>query len=159
MRWAVLSALLLLLGVQGDVPGEELSEVQNKVIQKVMETFHQRKIPNAFRMTSIEKANEELYVGGIFVSVEFLVRQTLCLRNDWKKADCQPAKNAKIYNCFGCYKLEYDSHSVISHVEECIQQRYLDKGRKARRNDLCNDVEKKDNGKKNVGRYSFLKSE
>ncbi|DBA13469.1 TPA: hypothetical protein GDO54_018522 [Pyxicephalus adspersus] len=156
--WSLLSALLV-LGVQGEVPAGELSEIQNKTIQLVMEKFHQRDLSNGYRMTSVVKAVEELYVAGLFVNVEFLVKQTSCHKHHWTKPECQPTKNAKTYNCFGCFKFEHESHTVFSHVEECVLPRHLNQGRQARRNDLCKEVERRDNGKKSVGKYSFLRKE
>ncbi|CAI9619413.1 unnamed protein product [Staurois parvus] len=155
--WGLLSALLV-LRVLGDVPAGELSEIQSKTIQLVMEKFHQRDLQSGYRMTSIVKAAEK-YNSGIFVNVEFLVKQTSCRKHDWSKLDCKAGKNARSYNCFGCYKFEYDSHVVISQVEECILPRHLNEGRQARRNDLCKEVEMKDSGKTNVGKYSFQKTE
>ncbi|XP_072269540.1 retinoic acid receptor responder protein 2-like [Pyxicephalus adspersus] len=122
--WSLLSALLV-LGVQGEVPAGELSEIQNKTIQLVMEKFHQRDLSNGYRMTSVVKAVEELYVAGLFVNVEFLVKQTSCHKHHWTKPECQPTKNAKTYNCFGCFKFEHESHTVFSHVEECVLPRHL----------------------------------
>lgn len=155
--WGLVSALLV-LGVQGEVPAGELSEIQNKVIRLVMEKFHQRDLINGYKMASVLKAAEASYLAGMFVHVEFLVKQTSCQKNDWGKSHCQPIKNAKTYNCFGCFKFEYDSHVVLSHVEECVLQRHLQKERQTRRHNLCKEVEMKDTGK-NVGKYSFLKSE
>ncbi|XP_077349751.1 retinoic acid receptor responder protein 2-like [Lithobates pipiens] len=156
--WGLLSALLV-LRVQADVPAEELTELQNKTIRLVMERLHQRDLPSGYKMASIVKAAEELYSAGIFVNVEFLVKQTSCRKHDWSKPDCKAVKNAKTYSCFGCFKFEYDSYNVISQAEECILLRHLHEGRKARRNDLCKEVEMKVTGKTIPGVYSFLKKE
>ncbi|XP_077349758.1 retinoic acid receptor responder protein 2-like [Lithobates pipiens] len=155
--WGLVSALLV-LRVQADVLAEELSEIQNKMVRLVMEKFHQRDIPSAYRMTSIVKA-KEVYNSGIFVNVEFLVKQTSCRKHDWSKTDCKTVKNARTYNCFGCYKFEYSSHSVISKVEECILPRNLNAGRQTQRNDLCKEVEEKEPARTIPGVYSFLKKE
>ncbi|XP_040211302.1 retinoic acid receptor responder protein 2-like [Rana temporaria] len=155
--WGLVSALLV-LRVQADVLTEELSDNQNQMVRLVMEKFHQRDLQNAYRMTSVVKA-EEVYNSGIFVNVEFLVKQTSCRKHDWSKPDCKVVKNARTYNCFGCYKFEYDAHSVISKVEECILTRNLRAGRQNQRNDLCKEVEKKDPERTIPGVYSFLKTE
>ncbi|XP_040211300.1 retinoic acid receptor responder protein 2-like [Rana temporaria] len=155
--WGLVSALLV-LRVQADVTTEELSEIQNQTIQLVMEKLHQRDLPNGYRMTSIVKSVEELYSAGIFVNVEFLMKETSCRKHDWSKPDCKVVKNAKTYSCFGCFKFEYDSHTVISQVEECILLRHLNPGRKTRRNTLCKEVEMKVTGK-TIGVYSFLRKE
>ncbi|XP_073488643.1 retinoic acid receptor responder protein 2-like isoform X2 [Aquarana catesbeiana] len=155
--WGLVSALLV-LRVQADVPAEELSEIQNKVVRLVMEKFHQRDIQSAYRMTSIVKA-KQVYNSGIFVNVEFLVKQTSCHKHDWSKPDCKAVKNPRTYNCFGCYKFEYDSHAVISKVDECILTRNLKAGRQTQRNDLCKEVEEKEPGRTNPGVYSFRKTD
>ncbi|XP_040211306.1 retinoic acid receptor responder protein 2-like [Rana temporaria] len=149
--WGLVSALLV-LRVQADVPAEELSENQNQMVRLVMEKFHEKDLMNRYRMTSVVKAEEEVYNARIFVNVEFLVKQTSCRKHDWSKPDCKVVKNARTYNCFGCYKFEYDSHSVISKVEECILTRHLRAGRQTLRKYRCKEVENA--GKMHPGMYS-----
>ncbi|XP_073488644.1 retinoic acid receptor responder protein 2-like isoform X1 [Aquarana catesbeiana] len=149
--WGLVSALLV-LRVQADVPAEELSENQNKMVLLVMKKFHEKDLKNRYRMTSIVKAKEELYNARIFVNVEFLMKQTSCRKHDWSQPDCKVVKNARTYNCFGCFKFEYDSHSVLSKVEECILARHLSAGRQTLRNYRCKEVENV--GKMHPGTYS-----
>ncbi|KAM9306052.1 retinoic acid receptor responder protein 2-like, partial [Gastrophryne carolinensis] len=146
-------------GIARSIPVEELSEVQNKAVKLVMEHLHKRDyLKNGFKLASVVTAAQEEYLSGIFVRVEFIVKQTTCHRDHWGRTDCAITKNPNSFNCFGCYKFEYETHQVISQAKECILPKYMNAERTGKRSSNCREVELKDNGKRLIGTFSFLKS-
>ncbi|XP_068094346.1 retinoic acid receptor responder protein 2 [Hyperolius riggenbachi] len=157
--WGLVSALLV-LGVWGSISLQELPGVQQKAAKLMMEDFHKKDLKNSFRFTSVIKATEEESTTGMFVNMELLLKQTVCRKHLWKSSNCQIAANPVTFNCFACFKFEYQSLEVISQFISCIPEKKLTSAQKQTRENKCEEVSQKANVKSRFpGVYSFLKSE
>ncbi|KAM3929471.1 retinoic acid receptor responder protein 2-like [Leptodactylus fuscus] len=158
IAWGIVSALLV-VSTESQSTTEELSEIQNKALKMIMEYFHKKDhIKNGFKVTELKKAIEIDYRTGIFVNLEFALKQTICHKNLWSKPDCELVKNGRTFNCFGCYKFYYDSHKVLSQLIECVREHQVDQRRTENRNRSCKEVELKQ-GELKPGTYGFLTSQ
>ncbi|XP_063780714.1 retinoic acid receptor responder protein 2 isoform X1 [Pseudophryne corroboree] len=156
--WGLVSALLV-LAAEGAVHVDGLSEIQNKAVRLVMEDFHTKDhLKNGFKFSSLVRKEETEYAAGIFVNVEFTVKQTTCPKHHWMKSDCEYNQKGYVFNCFACFKFEYETHKVLSQVIDCVRPRFV-QGRGNQRNKTCTEVAMKTAGTRIVGSYSFVKTE
>ncbi|XP_075070405.1 retinoic acid receptor responder protein 2 [Mixophyes fleayi] len=154
--WWIISVLLV-LAAEGDVPLDKLTEIQNKAVRLVMENFHNKdNLKNGFKLSSVLEAGQIEYGSGIFVNLEFTIQQTTCQKHQWTQSDCEFTRNKIKFNCFSCFKFDYEDE-VQSQVIDCARPHFV-KDRVAQRKKTCREVEMKNAGKI-IGSYSFLKSQ
>lgn len=142
VSWGLLSALLV-LSVRGDVP-EEMSNIQSKAVQLVMENLHKKNnIRNGFRMTSVLQESEQELDDGLFVNLEIVLKQTKCLKEQWMDPECKPTRDGKSYNCVGCFKFDFGEQKARSRYIQCVppsraaQEKIINT-----RRENCNSVKK-----------------
>ncbi|KAG8443407.1 hypothetical protein GDO86_011993 [Hymenochirus boettgeri] len=159
-NWCLLVILGFLLSVKGQVPMDELTDLQDKALNLVMEDFHTKEyVRYRFQVLSILEAMEEKYSAGIFVRLHYTKKQTNCPKSQWKGKDCKSLNNGKVFNCFACYKFAYGNHEVLSKLNDCVNERFVNEGRQRKRLTECRTVEKrKEIGLGLPGSFSFLQS-
>ncbi|KAM4704772.1 retinoic acid receptor responder protein 2 [Rhinophrynus dorsalis] len=158
--WWVIPVVLA-VAVVGQIPVNELSDIQKKAKDLVLEDFHNKDhIQNGFHVSSVLDATETEFPGGIFVHLLFTVKQTNCRKHHWRNQDCNAVKSPRIFNCFACFKFEYTSHHVLSQLTDCVLQRHVNTERESKRKEQCKKVEKKnENGLHLPGVFSYLKTQ
>ncbi|XP_053322053.1 retinoic acid receptor responder protein 2 [Spea bombifrons] len=162
--WGAVAAVaaVLAMAVEAQIPEKELTSMQRRAVHSVMREFHARDyINNGFHATSFQRANQMEFPAGIFVRVEFTMKQTDCRKHQWMEPKCKTPKNPRVYNCFTCFKFEFNSHQVISELKDCIPQRSVTPERTRKRETSCKEVQdRNETGELRLpGAFSFLKSQ
>ncbi|XP_063780715.1 retinoic acid receptor responder protein 2 isoform X2 [Pseudophryne corroboree] len=80
------------------------------------------------------------------------------LKNGFKFSSLVRKEETYVFNCFACFKFEYETHKVLSQVIDCVRPRFV-QGRGNQRNKTCTEVAMKTAGTRIVGSYSFVKTE
>ncbi|XP_075444360.1 retinoic acid receptor responder protein 2 isoform X2 [Ascaphus truei] len=155
-----LISMVLALGVKGQIPMGELSALQNTALANVIEDFHKKDhIQSGFQVSSVLKATEK-FSTGIFVHLEFTLKQTNCKKQQGKGHDCNFITPGKTSNCFACFMFEYDTHEVLSQLIDCLPERHLKPQRVNKRTQSCREVEQTKGSRRRLpGTFSFLKSQ
>ncbi|KAG9472740.1 retinoic acid receptor responder protein 2-like [Eleutherodactylus coqui] len=157
ITWWIISALIVVRS-EGEITSD-FSENQNKSLQLILEHFHNKDhIKNGFKVSDILKSIEVDYSSGVFVNLEFALKQTTCHKTHRTKTDCELVKNGRTFNCFACFKFSYNSPKILSQLIDCVNILQVDSKRTNRRNQSCKEVELK-KGSEKVGSYSFLTSQ
>lgn len=151
---------LFSLGVCAQIPKEKLTERQRQAISIVMEDFHRRDLHHGFHLQRVSEAEETDFPMGVFVQLEFTLRPTSCKKHQWKESGCVPTNSPRLFNCFSCFKFEYETHNVLSDLKDCVLTKFVTPERTADRKEKCKAVKhKKEDGLLLPGSFSFLKSQ
>ncbi|KAE8595286.1 hypothetical protein XENTR_v10015677 [Xenopus tropicalis] len=159
--WSLLGMVGLLVTVRGQVPTEELSDIQTKALTLVTEDFHNvDNIYSRFQVTSVLNAAEEKFPGGIFVLLHLRKKQTNCAKTEWKSKVCKAMRGGRVFNCFACLKFEYGSHKVLAKAIDCVPDRQVSPEVEQKRRQRCTTMESvNETGLRLPGALSFVKSQ
>ncbi|KAM5156667.1 retinoic acid receptor responder protein 2-like [Mantella aurantiaca] len=160
ITWGLISALLV-LSTQGEVPAQEMSNLQSKALRLVMENLHKKNnIRNVFRLTSILQESEEELDDGLFVSLEIEVKQTKCHKDQLMNPNCNITRDGKSYSCVGCFKFDFRGQKVRSKFIHCIPpNRSTQEKNINMRRENCKNLKKPKHQPSvyNVGSVTFLR--
>ncbi|XP_072010601.1 retinoic acid receptor responder protein 2 [Engystomops pustulosus] len=158
ITWCIISALLVVTS-QSEIKEKDFTDIQRKAFRLVMESLHNKEhVRNSFRVSDILTATDIDYSAGIFVNLEFALKQTSCHKSHWTKTDCEILKNGRTFNCFACFKFTYGSHDIMSQLIDCVTAHQVDAKRSSSRSQSCKKVELK-GGPGKPGSYAFVTSQ
>ncbi|XP_069816677.1 retinoic acid receptor responder protein 2-like [Dendropsophus ebraccatus] len=158
ITWGILSALLV-LSTEGEDITDNFSETQRKALDLTMEHFHKKDhVKSRFKVSDVLSATEIDYSSGVFVNLEFVLKQTNCRKSNWSKTDCETLKTGRTINCFSCHKFSYNSNKILSELVECVKADHVDQKRSESRKKFCKQVELK-TGPEKPGSFGFLTSD